>query len=121
MSPVEVLTLSTRPLRDVDPEHLGAGAHLERPGLLRSLTHERPGTERVDDADRREVEAGADHRRVEVRNESRHLLRVDDLGGDTPGPRDRDPPAEFFFALGQPGDFYAPRLGEHAEFLELPG
>ena len=57
----------TRPLLDVDVEHLGVREHRQRAQLLRLLARDRPEAQRVDDADRRRVEAADDHRLLDVR------------------------------------------------------
>jgi hypothetical protein len=74
-------------LLDVDTDHLHRRYNRQRIELHSALTHDRPGTQRVDDTDRRGPERPDDDRWVEVRHLLDDLLGSDELGVDAPGLR----------------------------------
>ena len=63
---------------DVDRDHLGLRDHLQRARCLRALAHDRARAQRVDDSDPGRVEAAADDRLVDERNELFDLGRADE-------------------------------------------
>ena len=121
ISPLEVTTPGHPVAVGVDVKHLGTGQDGQRAGGLRLLAHQRPGPQRVDHADRGEVAAAEDHRRVQVGDQLLDAFRGEVLGRDAPGLGLRGAAAQLLHPLRRAGHLDAAGLGEHAERLVLLG
>ena len=96
-------------------------ATVSAPRSWRLLAHQRPGLERVDDADRRRVEAAEDHGLVDEGHELLDLGRGHEAGLHAPRRRRRHPALELLHPLRRPGDLDAAGLAVDAELAVLAG
>ena len=106
---------------DVEAFDLGRREHAERARLDPLLTHDRAGTERIDDPDGRRVEAPEEDRLVDERHELLDLGRGDEPGRlDAPSLRRCHPAAQLLHPLLGARDLDAAALGVDAHLVVLP-
>ena len=105
---------------DVEAEHLRVRRDREPAGGLPAVAHDRPGLQRVDDADGRRVETAEDHALVDERDELLHLVGSQERHRlDPPRLRRGHATRQFLHPLLGPRDLDAARLGENAHLLVL--